>query len=127
MLPDDPEKNLSCIWVDIEEIYQELDTCNKYGQMRMTMFTSKSAPKMKGKAAEIKDLGPVLVKVWKKYYNPGLTIHNKILTILEGSAHLDKILTDHPSDFVLPTADADDLISTGFIMLATWYEVFSAF
>ena len=87
------------------------------------MFHTKSSPKLKGRAGEIKDLGPVLVKIWKKYYNPALDIHKKILIILEGSAHCDQILSDHPSDFVLPEAAASDLISTAFIYLSTWYDV----
>ena len=51
----------------------------------------------------------------------------KILIVLGGSAHLDKILTNHPSDFVLPKDAAQDLISTGFIYLAVWREVFEHF
>jgi len=44
-----------------------------------------------------------------------------------GSAHCDEILADHPSDFALPDAAADDLIATAFIYLATWYEFFEHF
>ena len=78
IMPDAVEINLGRLWADIEEVYQELGTENRYGQMKMTMFTTKSAPKLKGKAADIKDLGPVLAKIWKKYYNAGLEIHRKI-------------------------------------------------
>jgi hypothetical protein len=51
----------------------------------------------------------------------------KILVVLEGSAHMDEILDDHPSDFALPPEAADDLIATAFIYLSTWYEVFLHF
>ena len=119
------ETNLSKIWIDIQAIYEELGTANRYGAMRMTMFTTASQPKLKGKAAEVKDMGPVAVLLWRKYHNPLLAVHRKILVVLEGSAHLDKILTDHPSDFALPEAAAADLTSTAFIYLATWYEVFN--
>jgi len=44
-----------------------------------------------------------------------------------GSAHCDEILADHPSDFCLPDAAADDLIATAFIYLTTWHEVFDHF
>ncbi len=50
-------------------------------------------------------------------------IHRKILIMLEGSAHCDQILTNHPNDFALPEAVADDLIATAFIYLSTWYDV----
>ena len=36
----------------------------------------------------------------EKHYNNHLGIHRKISHVLEASAHLDKILTDHPSDVV---------------------------
>mgnify|MGYP002808466763 FL=1 len=59
----------------------------------------------------------------EKYMNPRKTMHAQILIILEGSAHCDKILAEHPSDFALPPDAADDLISTCFIYLSAWYDV----
>ena len=91
------------------------------------MFTTKSAPKLQGKAAEIKDFGPVLVRLWRKYSNPRLLIHQKIMVVLQGSAHCDTILDDHKTEFALPEAAADDLISTCFIYLSAWYEVWMHF
>ena len=79
------EENVAHVWGDIVQIYGELDTENRYGHMRQTMFHTKSQPKLKGKAAEVKDLGPVMVKVWEKHMNPNLLIHQKILVVLKGS------------------------------------------
>ena len=84
ILPGSVEENLAVVWRDIESIYDELDSENRYGHMRQTMFTTKSQPKLKGKAGEIKDLGPVMVKVWEKHMNPNLLIHEKILVVLKG-------------------------------------------
>jgi hypothetical protein len=67
------------------------------------------------------------IRIWRKYHNPKLLIHLKILVVLEGSAHMDEILDDHPSDFALPPEAADDLIATAFIYLSTWYEVYLHF
>ncbi len=127
LLTDTPQENLQQIWGDINRLYGEMGTENKYWIIRMSMFTTGSQPKMKGKAAEIKDLLPVLVRVWRKYYNAELEIHSKILVILEGSAHMDQILTDHPSDYALPSDVADDLFGTCCITLSTWYDVFLHF
>ena len=85
ILPGSVEENLAVVWRDIEAIYDELDSENRYGHMRQTMFTTKSQPKLQGKAGEIKDLGPVMVKVWEKHMNPNLLIHQKILVVLKGS------------------------------------------
>ena len=84
ILPGSVEENLAVVWRDIESIYDELDSENRYGHMRQTMFTTKSQPKLQGKAGEIKDLGPVMVKVWEKHMNPNLLIHEKILVVLKG-------------------------------------------
>ena len=84
ILPGSVEENLAVVWRDIETIYDELDSENRYGHMRQTMFTTKSQPKLQGKAGEIKDLGPVMVKVWEKHMNPNLLIHQKILVVLKG-------------------------------------------
>ena len=79
------EENLTELWRDIEHEYHVLGTENRYGHMRQTMFHTKSQPKLKGKAGEVKDLGPVMVKVWQKHMNPNLIIHQKILVVLQGS------------------------------------------
>lgn len=85
ILPGEPDANLAVIWADIEHFYEELNSECRYGLMRQTMFTSKSQPKLKGKAAEVKCLGPVMVMVWQKHMNPNLRVHQKILVVLQGS------------------------------------------
>jgi len=85
ILPGTVDENLTEVWLDIEAVYKEDDTDNRYGHMRQTMFHTKSQPKLKGKAGEVKDMGPVMVKVWKKHMNSNLVIHQKILVVLKGS------------------------------------------
>ena len=81
---DDLAANLAIVWRDIEFFYVELGTENRYGHMRQTMFHTKSQPKLRGKAGEVRDLGPVMVKVWEKHMNPNLHIHQQILLVLKG-------------------------------------------
>ena len=78
------EENVEEVWGDIESCYKKLNTENRYGRMRQTMFHTKSQPKLMGKAGEVKDLGPVMVMVWEKHMNPNLLIHQKILVVLKG-------------------------------------------
>ena len=78
------EENLTEVWRDIERCYHELETENRDGHTRRTMSHTKSQPKLKGKAGEVKDLGPVMVMVWEKHMNPNLLIHQKILVVLKG-------------------------------------------
>ena len=127
LLPGTAEENLAKIWGDIVRLYDEFGIQNRYWVIRASMFKNKTQPKMKGKAAEVKDLLPVLVAVWKKYYNRDLDIHRKILVVLQGSFHMDDLLSQHPSDYALPSDVADDLLATCCITLSTWREVFRHF
>ena len=117
------EQNLNEVWGHIIREYDSQCSENRFGQMRQTMFTTKSAPKLQGKAGEIKDLGPVLVEVWRTHYNPNVEIHSKILIVLEGSAHCDNLLRSHPNEFALPASVHEDLVATAMIYLSTWYEL----
>ena len=76
------EENVEEVWKDIEAEYIYADTENRFGTMKQTMFRAKSQPKLQGKAGELKDLGPVMVKVWEKHMNEHLLIHQKILIVL---------------------------------------------
>ena len=85
ILPGEPDANLAVIWTDIEHFYEELNSECRYGLMRQTMFTSKSQPKLKGKAAEVKCLGPVMGMGGQTHMNPNLRVQQKILVVLQGS------------------------------------------
>ena len=85
ILPGTVEENLEVVWRDIESVYQVYNTENRYGHMRQTMFHAKSQPKLKGKASEVRDLGPVMVSVFEKHMNHNLLIHRQILIVLQGS------------------------------------------
>ena len=61
------EENLKTVWLDILDWYQRLGVDNKFAQLKPTMFSTKSSPKLKGKAGEVKDLVQVLHKVLLKY------------------------------------------------------------
>ena len=78
------EENVATVWRDIETFYDELGSENRYGHMRQTMFHKRSQPKLMGKAGKVKDLGPVMVKVWEKHMITALLIHQKILVVLKG-------------------------------------------
>ena len=78
------QENVAEVWKDIENSYSILDSENRFGRMRQTMFHTRSQPKLQGKAGEIKDLGPVMVMVWEKHMNPNMLIHQKILVVLKG-------------------------------------------
>ena len=94
------QENLEQVWQDIETKYTEMRTEYRYGRMRQTMFHGKSQPKLQGKAVEVRDLGPVMVEVWKKHMNENVAIHRQILVMLSG---FPKSQTLNPNFFLVFT------------------------
>ena len=84
VMQESPEETLAIVWDFVQLAYDAFESQNKYSQLRMTMFHSKSQPKMRGKAAEIKDFLPVVLALWRHFGNQKLILHQKILYVLEG-------------------------------------------
>ena len=84
VMQESPEENLAIVWDFVLLAYDHFETECRYSQMRMTLFHSKSQPKLRGKAAEIKDFGPVILACWRHFSNQKLVLHQKILYVLEG-------------------------------------------
>ena len=59
VMQETPEENLAIVWDFVLLAYDHYESENRYSQLRMTMFHAESQPKMRGKAAEIKDFLPV--------------------------------------------------------------------
>ena len=90
VMQESPEENLAIVWDFIQLAYDAYGSENRYSVLRMTMFHAKSQPKMRGKAAEIKDFLPVVLALWRHFGNQKLILHQKILYVLEGLMSLLK-------------------------------------
>ena len=87
-MQDSAEANMSILWDFVQMAYDHYESENRYSQLRMTLFHSKSQPKMRGKAAEIKDFGPVMLACCREFLNPRLPVHQKIIFVMEGPVRL---------------------------------------
>ena len=96
---------------------------NRFGDMKIGMFSNKTQPSLRGKAGEIRDLGPVLLQIWQAYMNSNLQVHRQIEIVLRGSCHLDEIINANKDDFCLPEAAWVDLVATCHSYLCEWYRV----
>ena len=104
ILPGEPAANLRTVWTKVLQFYDSLQIKNRYYSMKLTMFSHRGGCKLKGTAAEIRSFGRVLHPIWKMYYNEDIGMHSKIKICLRLGNHMEKILDDHPDDFVLPGA-----------------------
>lgn len=121
----DAAARLAFLWQEIMEEYdrQGIASDVRYGSLKLSMFTTKSQPKLKGKAIEVKYLGPVLHALWLKYMNTGVAFQRKVELVLRGSVHMDVLVDRCPNQYVLDEINAKDLLATGFAYLALWYEL----
>ena len=65
MFIGEPAQNLAKIQKDIFEIYKRDKVKTRFSHIKVSMFSNKAKAKLRGKAAEIKCLGPVLLEIWK--------------------------------------------------------------
>lgn len=89
--------------------------------MKLTMLGGKGGkyPKLKGKAAEIKHLTPIVYTMWCEGMVAGDEAHVKIKLALQFSGEVDKMLDDHPRDYALPArvAQAFQLKTLQYVQL----------
>ena len=115
LMPDgNAANNLTQIWEFIKEFYKNnKDICRcPYKMIKLSMFSSGPGgyPKLKGKAAEVRDLGPALLAAWKFGMTEGDVFHLALLGALEASCRMDEILRQNKHLFCLPPAAAQEFM-----------------
>ena len=114
-----PKQNLATCWAHIKRYYQEHNTSNRYQSIsKLSMFLRKKGViKLRGKAAELKGLGPAILNLWQAKMNPSLEIHSKIHFLLKLNCKLEELLAFHSDEFRLPAAAAAKLVQHAFAMM----------
>ena len=120
----DPEARLTFLMTQIFEQYERLGSSHRYGAIKMTMFSATRGKKvLKGKACEVKGLGPVLLVLWRQFMNKNIDLHVKVEAVLTGSCRMDEIIDGHPGLYGLPQIAAADLVATGHVYFCEWYSL----
>ena len=104
ILPSDFDGNLSGMWRQIKAEYNIQKTPTRFQNLthRMIQGASKKTPELRGKAAQIRSLIPVLIKVWSVNMNVDNAQHRDVLTGLVCSARIDVLLEEHRGKPRLP-------------------------
>lgn len=99
-----PKANLERCWAFIKLYWKNHRVSVKYRYInKLTMFVRKSDfPKLRGKAAEIKHFGPVVLALFTKFMNKNLEIHKTIQTLLKLNVKMEQILESHKEAVALP-------------------------
>jgi len=114
----DAQFNLGVLWDEIKTYYKQHKTPCRFKYLnRLTMFTRKNkAHKLRGKAAEVKHFGEVLLWLWQKHMNPALLLHKRILLMLKLNVQMETILALNKTSFALPAAEAHQFKQYAFDM-----------
>ena len=123
LMPDeDPKENLQALWGWILQWYEENQVLvsKRFRHLdKLTMYVKKKGPpKLRGKAIEIKNFGPVMLAVWQEFGKES-EWYDQLCLILELNIQLDKTLDDYPVSqgfFKLPEAAAEEFVETAMTM-----------
>ena len=113
-----PQENLNHIWIEIKQYYGRCKTPCRFRYLnRLSMFMRRNKThKLRGKAAEIKYFGVVLLWVWNKYMNQALAIHRQISLMLQMNLRMETILTLCRDCTVLTDGYAEEFKQCAFDM-----------
>ena len=108
------------VWGSIEKYFEEHRPSSRYRIIKPSMYKTGPGgyPKLKGKAAEIKNLAPALLALWNEGCNDHDASHVAVRTALETSIKLDRMLEDN-TGFILPDAVAADFFDTALMHVQT--------
>jgi hypothetical protein len=130
MMPLSPKENLAECWAFIKAYYVAHRTKHRYAAIeKVSMFVrKKGGPKLRGKAGEVKGLGPAMLALWESKMNAMLETHKQIRLMLLLNAKMESLLELHHDEFKLPESASKQFIQYGFGMaqcqtvLAQHYE-----
>ncbi len=101
MASSDPAQNTATLWGLIKDEYKSQGISNKFGNMKMSMFSAKGCAKLRGTASVVRAFGPVLYQIWLKFYNPERELDQRVELVLRTGYHLERILDRNASEYAL--------------------------
>jgi len=118
VLGDTPESNLKLCWNFIQLYYKRHKVEVRYRYLnKLTMFTRKNkTPKLKGKAAEIKYFGQVLLALWTRFMKSTIAIHKQIQLMLKMNVRMEALIIEHKHSVKFPAAAAMEFKECAFAM-----------
>jgi hypothetical protein len=102
------------IWGEICDEYKRCETSAQYSSLGLSSFTDPKAPlqnypRLKGRAAEVKGLVPVLAQVWKRHQRTENETDRLVDQLLEQQMLFQELLDEDANAFHLSTESATEL------------------
>ena len=111
MMPGIAAANLEEVWRLCLEFFSRHRVTSRFANLKLSMFVNTvhphvDYPKLKGKAAEMRSLGPALHHVWCNKMDGSIAIHRQVELALRCCADIDTILDDNRDVVKLPPGAA---------------------
>lgn len=118
VLPGSAQQSLNMVWNFMKAYYKKNCPRVRYRNFsKLTMFIrKKDFPKLRGKAAEVKAFGPLLLQMWTAFSNKNKPEHKLIRLLLKKNVKFDETLDQHPtSDYYnLPSEVHKEFVEDAF-------------
>jgi len=108
-LPGRPADNLAEVWAFIADFYRSHHTSTQVSNLRLSQFEPRDGtpyPKLKGKAAEAKDLVEPVLAAWEHFRNDDTYEYEQVRRMLTSQFEAQNLISDHGSDIFLPPGQA---------------------
>ena len=118
VMAESPINNLGHLWKHIYTFQNLHREPHRFRYLnRLSMFVRKQgAHKLRGKAAELKGLGPALLSAWLHFAPQDDNTYRKITLMLKLNCSMEQILNDNREELSLPEKDAKQFKVSAFGM-----------
>jgi hypothetical protein len=115
IMPGTPLNNMEALWLNICNEYRASETKSQFSSLGISSFTdakspASSYPRLKGRAAEIKWLVPVLRKIWSMHKRPGNDCDQLVTNVLEEQVQMQNLIDEGASEFQMDSDSSKELV-----------------
>lgn len=120
-----PEQNLRQLWKDIQDYCRLHQVGARFRYLtKVSMYVrATGAPKLRGKAAEIKRFIEPLIHVWEKYRNPALLLRQQVSLMLRLNLRMETILEENKDQLSFDDVTFSEFRDVAFGMFAVQSQV----
>ena len=131
ILPGTPMQNMERVWEGICEQYRLLRVPTQYSSLGISSFVDPARPtleypRLKGRAAEVKWLAPVLLALWRRHGRPGVQVDQWVEACLTSQVRLQEIIDEEPAALFIEPALAAELPAVADRMLSFYSRLADA-
>ena len=106
-----PSQNMDALWAEVVRIYRKDQTACRQSSLGLSPCTDPARlaaehPKLKGRAAEVKSLAPVVLEAWRQRQRPGVQEDAWVAGCLEALCDAQGVLDETPHEAFLEPARA---------------------